>query len=445
MSNFITQVLKPVKKVHGGQRIDHRKNTAECSSVTMPPPSKVTIPLSMHIGAPCTPKVAKGDRVLVGQCIADSDSPVSAPIHASVSGTLSAIGTANLANGRTVQSVTIDSDGLMEPDPSIAPPTVDSVDSFIDAVRASGLVGLGGAGFPAAIKLRPSGKNVDTLIINAAECEPYITTDYRECIESHDSILNGISIILKWLHLKQAVICIEENKPRAIELLADIASKDDCCGDKVKLMRLPSSYPQGAEKVIVYSATGRVVPSGGLPADVGCIVMNITSVSFLGKYFETGMPLVSKRLTVDGSAISEPKNVVVPIGTSVGDVIDFCGGFKCEPKKLIIGGPMMGSAIFDTDVPIVKASNSIIALDEKDATPPQPSACIRCGRCVSACPMNLMPMQVEQAIAADNIDRLNKLSVLSCMECGCCSYGCPAKRPLVQSMRIAKQMIKEMK
>lgn len=438
--NPITEILHPVRRVHGGQRVPHRKDTAEKASVPFVP-DEVVLPMSMHIGAPCSPLVSQGDRVLVGQVIADTDSPMSAPIHASVSGTVTQIAPLALANGRTVTAVTVASDGKMEEIPHEPPKIADS-DDFLQAVRASGLVGLGGAGFPASVKLRPTGKAIDTLILNAAECEPYITSDYRECMECADSIMEGVYSLTRWLGVPNVILCVEDNKPAAIRVLAEIAAKDDRLGDRVKLMKLPSYYPQGAEKMLVFSATGRAVPVGGLPADVGCIVMNITSVSFLGKYLQTGMPMVTKRVTVAGSAVAEPQNVIVPIGTRMQALLDFCGGFREPACKVIAGGPMMGTAVHDLSLPVMKAGNAVLAFTEKDAVLPEAGACIRCGRCVTSCPMNLMPLEVERALAADRAERLVRLSVLSCMECGCCAYGCPAKRPLVQSMRLAKQKVR---
>ena len=436
----ITELLKPVKQAHGGQHVPHRKGTAESPSQVFTP-ERVTLPLSMHIGVPCSPLVAKGDAVRVGQKIADSEHPLSAPIHASVSGTVADITEVALPGGRRSAAILLESDGRMEPYP-VEKPAVTDRDSFLKAVRESGLVGLGGAGFPASVKLRPTDKPVDTLVINAAECEPYITADYRECLESADTIFEGVYILTKWLDLPNVILCVEDNKPKALETLAKIAAADDRVGDRVRLMKLPSSYPQGAEKMLVYSATGRMVPPGGLPADAGCVVMNITSVSFLGKYFRTGMPLVSKRVTVAGSAVAKPGNLIVPIGTSFADLVAFCGGEAKPARKWIAGGPMMGTAVHDLSFPVVKATNALLGLAEEDAVLPPPSACIRCGRCVTTCPMNLMPLMVEQALAAGDADRLEQLSVMSCMECGCCSFGCPAKRPLVQSMRLAKQTVR---
>lgn len=441
--DFITQILKPVKCSVGGVKVPHRKNTMDNETVIMPAPKQVFIPVHQHIGAPCVPTVKKGDSVKVGQLIADSENPFSAPVHASVSGTVSAVTESAMATGQRVTFIVIDSDGEMTPADGIAPPEINSREDFIAAVRASGLVGLGGAGFPAAIKLSPAAdKNIDTLIINCAECEPYITSDYRECIESPEDIMYGIYRVKKLLGVDRVIICVEDNKPEAIRILSEIAAKDDRAGDAVKIMKLRSKYPQGAEKVMIYSATGRIVPSGKLPADVGCVVMNITSVSFLARYLKTGMPLVSKRITVDGSAVNNPMNVIVPIGTRICDVIEFTGGLKEEAKKILYGGPMMGMAVYDPEMPVMKQNNAILVFDEKDAVPPEPTACIRCGKCVAHCPMKLMPVAVEQALKVNDIDRLKKLSVLSCMECGCCSYGCPAARPLVQSMKLAKQKVR---
>lgn len=441
--DFITQILKPVKCSVGGVKVPHRKNTMDNETVIMPAPKQVFIPVHQHIGAPCVPTVKKGDSVKVGQLIADSENPFSAPVHASVSGTVSAVTESAMATGQRVTFIVIDSDGEMTPADGIAPPEINSREDFIAAVRASGLVGLGGAGFPAAIKLSPAAdKNIDTLIINCAECEPYITSDYRECIESPEDIMYGIYRVKKLLGVDRVIICVEDNKPEAIRILSEIAAKDDRAGDAVKIMKLRSKYPQGAEKVMIYSATGRVVPSGKLPADVGCVVMNITSVSFLARYLKTGMPLVSKRITVDGSAVNNPMNVIVPIGTRICDVIEFTGGLKEEAKKILYGGPMMGMAVYDPEMPVMKQNNAILVFDEKDAVPPEPTACIRCGKCVAHCPMKLMPVAVEQALKVNDIDRLKKLSVLSCMECGCCSYGCPAAKPLVQSMKLAKQKVR---
>lgn len=440
----VSGVLKAVVKVRGGVKVDHQKNTAETEVVRIPEPQKVVLPMQQHIGAPCTPTVKVGDTVAIGQVIGDSDKFVSAPIHASVSGKVSAIGNVKLPNGAVVQGVTIESDGERRLYDGIEPPKADTKEEFLKAVRASGLVGLGGAGFPAHVKLNvPPDKNVDTLVINAAECEPYITVDYRECIDNSWDILSGIHIIKDMLGIENVIIAVENNKPKAFEVLKRIADSDNYSGDHTKLMSLESRYPQGAEKMMVQSATGRKVPPGKLPADVGCIVMNVASVAFVARYIKTGKPLVSRSLTVDGSAIAEPKNVRVPIGTSIADIIDFCGGFKEEPRKIITGGPMMGLSITGTDLPVIKNNNAILAFTEKDAKLMQEGDCIRCGRCAAACPMSLVPTLIERYTKAGDTDALKKIGVNVCMECGSCAYSCPAKKPLVQTMRAAKAFLRE--
>lgn len=439
----VSGVLKAVVKVRGGVRVDHSKGTAELEVVRMPVPQKVILPMQQHIGAPCTPTVKVGDTVSVGQVIGDSDKFVSAPIHASVSGKVTAIGNVKLPNGNVVQGVTIESDGEMRYSEDIKPPKVDTLEDFLKAVRASGLVGLGGAGFPTHVKLNiPKDKEVDTLVVNAAECEPYITVDYRECIDNSWDILSGIHIIKDMLKLKQVVIAVENNKPAAFKVLKNMADTVNPDG-AIKIMALESKYPQGAEKMMVQSATGRKVPPGKLPADVGCIVMNVASVAFVARYIKTGKPLVSRSLTVAGSAIKEPKNIRVPIGTNIGDIIEFCGGFSQDPVKIITGGPMMGLAVVNTDLPVIKNNNAILAFSAKDAAIKKESDCIRCGRCAAACPMSLMPTLIERYTKAGNVEALEKAGITVCMECGSCSYSCPAKKPLVQSMKAAKALLRE--
>lgn len=437
-------VLKAVKRVRGGVKVDHRKHTANDEVVRIPTPARVILPMQQHIGAPCVPTVAVGDTVSVGQVIGDSDKFVSAPIHASVSGIVKAIGDVRLPNGSVSQAVTIESDGEMRLWEGIEPPKADTREDFVKAMRASGLVGLGGAGFPTHVKLAFSpDKSIDTLVVNAAECEPYITVDYRECVDNSWDILTSIYTIKEILGFKSVIIAAEDNKPEAFKVLKRIADKDLHEGNEVRLMVLESKYPQGAEKMMVQSATGRRVPPGKLPADVGCVVMNVASVAFISRYLKTGKPLVSRSLTVDGSAIASPKNVRVPVGTNIGEIIDFCGGFKADPCKIIAGGPMMGMPLIGTDLPVCKQNNAILAFAKDDAVLKPEKDCIRCGRCAAACPMSLMPTLLVRYAKARDAAALAKAGIGVCMECGSCAYSCPAGKPLVQHMRLAKAILKE--
>lgn len=444
MSKKIPGVLTAVKRGRGGIAISHHKNTAEKPVERMPIPEKVVISMQQHIGVPCTPTVKVGDEVAVGQVIGDSDKFVSAPIHASISGKVTAVGDIKLANGIVTKGVTIESDGQMRLYEGIKPPVVTNKAELCKAVRESGLVGLGGAGFPTHVKLNlPEGQDIDTLIINAAECEPFITVDYRECISNAENILKGIEILNKILGFKRAIVAIEDNKPEAFKIMKEICDRDADTGDKIKLMTLRSRYPQGAEKMMILSATGRKIPPGKLPSDVGCVVLNVASVAFIARYIETGKPLISRSITVDGSAIKEPKNLRVPVGTNIQDIIDYCGGFKAEPLKIISGGPMMGVAICDTNAPICKQNNALLAFSEADDVVKKERACIRCGKCVEVCPMSLMPTLIERHSRTKDVSRLREIGVNVCMECGSCAYSCPSNRPLVQYMRLAKQVLKE--
>ncbi len=444
MSKKTQGVLSAVRRGRGGVRVSHSKNTAEMPVERMPIPSKVVISMQQHIGAPCTPLVKVGDTVTVGQKIGDSDKFVSAPIHATVSGKVTAVGDIKLANGIITKGVTIESDGEMRMCEDIKPPVVTNKKELCEAVRESGLVGLGGAGFPTHVKLNvPEDKKIDTLIINAAECEPYITVDYRECVENSENVLKGVEKVRQLLGIEKVIIAIEDNKPKVFEIMKEIADRDNDIGDAIKLMTLRSQYPQGAEKMMVLSATGRKVPPGKLPADVGCIVMNVASVAFIARYLETGKPLVSRSITVDGGAIKEPKNLRVPIGTNIQDIIDYCGGFKEEPRKIISGGPMMGIAICDTNAPICKQNNALLAFDDRKDLIKTERECIRCGRCVDVCPMSLMPTLIERYARIKDAEKLGKIGIGVCMECGSCAYACPSGRPLVQYMRLAKQVLRE--
>lgn len=426
---------------HGGVHAPHMKHTALTPSEEMPVPARVILSMQQHIGAACEPLVKAGDTVTVGQKIADSDSPLCAPIHASVSGRVKAIGTMLQPNGTEVKTVEIESDGLQTVCESIRPPEISTPKELYAAVREAGMVGLGGAGFPVSVKLRYDApdRDVDTLLVNAAECEPYLTADCREMLESPEDVIEGAAALLRILSLARVIIGVEGNKPEAIAKLREIIAAKSL-GNRICVLKLKAAYPQGAEKVLVKACTNRVVPIGKIPADVGCIVMNVTSVGCIARYLRTGMPLVSKRITVDGSAIAQPKNVIAPIGALMSDIADFCGGFSSPPRKVIMGGPMMGISLYTLDYPIIKQNNGLIFMTQEEAAAAQPTDCIRCGRCVAACPMYLTPVNIQHLVERRDRQGIANINVKGCMECGCCAFACPAHRPLVQFMRLAKTL-----
>lgn len=429
---------KFLKRSAQGAGVPHEKRTAGLETVAMPLPSKIVLSMNQHIGAPAAPVVAKGDQVYVGTVVGKAGGFVSSDIHSGVSGTVAEISTMVGSNGSTQTTVVITPDGEQKVAPSIAPPQVTDFKSFTDAIRASGLVGLGGAGFPTAVKLSPKNLDeIDTLLINGAECEPYITSDHRCMLEDTHFILSGIKAVMKYLNIPKCIIGIEGNKPDAI---AKMQSAIDVAGIEVK--QLPCRYPQGAEKVLIETCTGREVPFPGLPSDVGVIVMNVTSTAFVGKYLETGMPLTTKRLTVDGDIVKEPKNVEVIIGTPIQELLDFCGGLTAQPGKVLYGGPMMGTCVASLDQPILKNNNAVLAFSEAWAHLPKKTNCIHCGRCVNACPLGLAAKDIVKAYEKGDVEQLQELNADLCMSCGTCSFVCPAKRPLAPSIALAKILMK---
>ena len=427
----------------GKTHLPHRKSTADMPAVRIEGVGSVTIPLSQHIGAPATPVCQVGDTVYVGTLIAQASGYVSSNIHSSVSGTVKKIDTILQSSGRPVSAVVIESDGLMTPDPAIKAPKIDSLDELVAAVKDSGLVGLGGAGFPTQVKIDGAKRaKIDKIVINAAECEPYITSDTRTMLDDSDYLRRGIELLTRFIDA-DVIIGIEKNKAAAIEKLTAVFADMP----KVSVVSLPDTYPQGGEKILIYNTTDREVPEGGLPSDVGVLIMNVTSVAFLAKYAESGMPLVEKCITFDGGAVKEPKNVIAPIGTKIGELAELAGGFKCEPGKVLYGGPMMGVAVCSLDEPIMKNTNAITALSREQSLIPEGSACIHCGRCVGACPMGLNPTAYAKAMNVDShserAERLNEGKIMLCIECGSCSFVCPAKRPLVETNRLAKAELRE--
>ena len=415
-----------------GVKLPHRKNTANSPAVELPPVSQVTIPTSMHIGAPAKTVVKKGDEVFVGTLIAEAGAGLSSPVYSSVSGTVNSIVELLLSNGSTCEAVVIDSDGQMTLDSEITPPQINSKEDLIDALSKSGIVGLGGAGFPTAVKFKTD-KQIEELVINGAECEPYITSDTVTMLTKADLMKNAIETLVKYFGIKKVIIGIEKNKPQAIANMQKMASETA----NVEIKVLPSVYPQGGEKVLVYHTTGKIIPEGALPIEVGCVVCNCTTIAEIGKYLKTGIPLVSKVVTVDGGAIANPKNVIVPIGTLIKDVIEFCG-VKSEIAKVLYGGPMMGISIPDLDKPVIKNTNALLAFTKAEAKVPKTTACIRCGACTNHCPFGISPVAILKSYKANDYEGMKKAGALLCMECGCCSFVCPAKIPNVQNNKLAK-------
>ena len=427
--------MRKIRGIHA----PHMKGTAGLTAEILPVPLEVRIPMSMHIGAPAKPVVSTGDKIKVGQLIGEPAGFVSAPIHSSVSGVVKSVNEYDDITGQKAVSVTITADGEQSLYEGIAPPILNNHDEFLDAVRNSGAVGLGGAGFPTAVKLTVKDSvKLDCIIINGAECEPYITSDTRTMIDDVELVRDGILQLKKYFDAK-IIIGIENNKPDPIKNMRKIADSET----GVEVRTLPTMYPQGGEKVLIYNVMGRIVPEGGLPLDVGVIVLNCTTVAAIARYINTGVPIVSKCVTVDGSAVNSPKNVIAPIGTPVGELLDYCGCRREDLKKVLYGGPMMGTALPSLDMPVLKNTNAILALSAKDAQPPVESACIRCGRCAKNCPMRLATLEFERAFLLKKPETLGHYKVNLCMECGCCAYNCPARRPLLQSIKLGKIMLRE--
>ncbi|MBR5139418.1 MAG: electron transport complex subunit RsxC [Clostridia bacterium] len=429
----------------GKTRVPHCKNTAEMPAVRMTVlPETVLLTTVQHIGAPAVPVVKPGDHVYVGTVVAEAGGFVSAPVHSSVSGTVKKIESYLSSQGNTCPAIRIESDGLMQLDPSLKAPEITDFASLSRAARDSGLIGLGGAGFPTSVKLSPSVVDkLDTLIINGAECEPYITSDTRTMLDDADYVKAGIDLIRRTTSIKSVIIGIEKNKANCIEKLSALFASDT----DVRISAMPDRYPQGAEKVLIYNLTGKVVPEGKLPSDVGVLVMNVTTVAFLAKYAKTGIPLVEKCITVDGSAIKDPKNIIAPVGTPIADLLSEVGADTDAIGKLLYGGPMMGVAVYTAADPVLKNTNAITALSVKDALPKRLTACIHCGRCASVCPMGLLPTSFCKAMSIDSaeerVQMLADAKVNLCIECGSCAFVCPAGRPLVETNRLAKADLRE--
>lgn len=428
----------------GGVHPAEHKDLSEHKATTplAQQPVQVVIPMAMHVGAPCKPVVAKGDAVKVGQLIGETTG-LGAPIHASVSGTVAAVEPRPYGGGGMMMSVVIDNDFLDTPDPSVG--HRDNVDALtgaeiIEIVKNAGITGMGGAGFPTHVKLSGAAGKVDTVILNGAECEPYITSDHRLMLERGEAVVGGARLLARAVGLSEAHIGIELNKPDAIEHLNALVGS---AGD-VHILGLKTRYPQGAEKQLIQMITGRQVPPGKLPADVKCVVCNVATAAAVWDAVTEGKPLTKRGVTLTGGAITEPMNVLAPVGTPVSHLIKLAGGFKSAPDRVLYGGPMMGNPIFDLDVPMMKSTNCILSLTKEEAAEQDPAqTCIRCGKCVEACPMRLTPVFMRQNAEKRLWSEVEALRVMDCIECGSCNYICPARLPLVQSFRTAKFAIRD--
>lgn len=423
-----------------GTKIKSNKVTAEIPTTTMPLPTHVVLPMQQHIGAQCKPTVKRRDHVDVGTLVGHADARTTADIFSPVSGTVKELHKFYYTNGRNDVAVVIEPDGEQTVDPGIKPPRVHTYEDLLNALKRSGIVGLGGAGFPTDLKMDVDLSAIDTWLVNGAECEPYLTSDYREMVEHPDTICYALKTCLDLSGIKKALICIEGNKPRAIELLR-LKVQDD---PRIDVCELPQRYPQGAARVIVRSATGRIMAAGMHTTDIGCLLFNVTTMSAIGRFLQTGLPLVRRRITVSGDAVEHPQNLDLAIGTPIREVLDFCG-LRTQPRKIVTGGPMMGTCQVDLDYPIVRQNSGLLAFSEVACAPTHTTACIRCGSCINSCPLNLMPIEIQKAYRRGDTPTLNKLHADLCMGCGTCSYVCPARQPLTESTHLAAAYLKSEK
>ena len=411
----------------------------------------MTIPLSQHIGAPARATVGVGERVLRGQIIGEVAEGLGCPVHSSVSGTVKEIKTVNSAVGTPVQSVVIENDGLDERHADIRPsdrrPEDCSAEDMIEIIRRAGISGMGGATFPTYAKVRGAIGRVEYMLVNGAECEPFITANHRLMLEQPDVLLRGIRVLLCALGLDGADVAIEDNKRDAAALIERTVRErgDELLGDKqVRVRLMKTKYPQGDERQLIYALTGREVPAGKLPADVGCIIFNAETCAAVARAFYDGMPLISRIVTVDGDCVAEPGNLVVPVGTSYADLAAACGGLVKQPEKIVSGGPMMGFAQWDIMGCVTKGTSAVLFMSEELVRPTlHHGACIHCGRCVAHCPMHLMPCVLTELAQRRALDEAVKYDIMSCVECGSCSYGCPAGVEIVQYIRAAKGAIRQ--
>lgn len=426
--------------IHPRERFGGKAVTGKLPVEVMPAPAQVAILLSQHVGAPCKSLVKAGDRVLLGQKIGEPAGFMGAPVHASVSGTVKGIVTRTMANGVPGEAILIDNDfqdEAAEPLSDLGDPLKADPAALLARIRECGCVGLGGACFPTQVKLSPpADKPIDTVILNGAECEPYLTGDHRAMLEKSGLIADGLRLAMYILGAKRGEVAVEDNKPDAAECMA--AAVREIPGTSMRLVK--AKYPQGGEKQLIKVITGREVPSGKLPMDAGCVVMNVSSAAAVSEAIREGRPLIERVMTVSG-LVERPANLRVRIGTSIGEVLEYCGGVKGEPNRLILGGPMMGLSGYDLTTPVAKGTSGLVLL--RDETPEHTPIgnCIRCGTCVTACPMHLMPLELSRLAEKGDFEACRREHALDCIECGSCSYGCPAKLPLVHNIRVAKRFL----
>ena len=424
----------------GVHPVEGKEPTEHLSLVRFPEPETVIIPMSMHLGAPATPIVNVGDKVKLGQKIGEAAGFISAPVHSSVSGEVMAICDCPHATRGTCQSVVIKSDGLNTPDESIAPnkPLAELTgDEIIEIVKNAGIVGMGGAGFPTYVKLKP-GKPIEAVLLNGCECEPMLTADHRLLLEFADDVIFGLQAMMKTVNAPKGIIVIEENKPDAIALLREKVAELE----GIEVLEVSTQYPQGGEKMLIKRALGRSVPSGCLPADVGAVVSNVSTVKAISDAIQKGMPLIERITTVTGKYIPKPGNFIVKVGTNMADLIDYCGGISGENVTVKAGGPMMGFPQTELNVPIMKGSNGVIAIDTDVS---EPNECIKCGRCVDVCPMELKPLHYFKLVGAQDWQGCKDMNIMDCMECRCCEYICSSKLPLVTMIKMGKNGVRGLK
>lgn len=424
----------------GGIHPDDGKELSKNQKIaTMEAGDKLYYSVSQHIGAPAIPVVAKGDYVLRGQQVAKAGGFVSAPVHASVSGTVAGIQKMRMPSGGMMDCIVVENDREMKEVPYEGVSSLDglSKEEILSRISNAGIVGMGGAGFPTHVKLSPKEpEKIEYILVNGAECEPYLTSDYRRMLEEPERVVEGLRVVLKLFPRAKGYICIEDNKKDCVKAIEPL-----CTDSNIEVKILRTKYPQGAERMLIHATTGRMINSSMLPADVGCIVDNVDTITAIGQAVLRGEPLMERIMTITGDAISKPQNLLVPIGTLMREVVDAAGGFKHDPEKIIAGGPMMGNALFGLDVPVIKTSSAILAFTKDEVSASQPTACINCGRCVEDCPGRVVPARLATFADRGDEESFLKYDGMECCECGCCSYVCPAKRQLTQSIRSMRKIL----